>query len=99
MDGEGGNSEGCLKWGGGGMGVIKGSFQKHLKQGVGKGKSCSWGGGLKVSPPLTPPPPENFNHTPKKPVNRFLQDDASAGILSLQTSIEIKLCQSPRNGF
>ena len=31
----------------------------------------------------------------KKPVNRFLQDDASAGILSLQISIEIKLCQSP----
>ena len=45
-------------------GVIKGSFQKHLKQGVGKGKSCSYGGkgGLKVSPSL--PPPENFNHTP-----------------------------------
>ena len=28
---------GC--WGGGS------SFQKHLKTGVGKGKSCSWGGG------------------------------------------------------
>ena len=40
VDGEGGSSEGCLKWGGGG-GVIKGSFQKHLKTGVGKGKSCS----------------------------------------------------------
>ena len=26
-------SEGCLKWGGGG--VIKGSFQKHLKTGGG----------------------------------------------------------------
>ena len=34
-----GISEGCLKWGGGG--VIKGSLQKHKKQGVGKGKSCS----------------------------------------------------------
>ena len=44
MDGEGGCSEGCLKWGGEGRGVIKGSFQKHLKTGVGKGKSCSWGG-------------------------------------------------------
>ena len=39
-DGDGGSSEGCLKWGGGG-GVIKGSFQNILKQGVGKGKSCS----------------------------------------------------------
>ena len=28
VDGEGGSSEKCLKWGGG---VIKGSFQKHLK--------------------------------------------------------------------
>ena len=27
----------------------------------------------------------------KKPVNCFLQDDASAGIQSLQTSIEIRL--------
>ena len=25
----------CLKWGGGGWGVIKGSFQKHLKIGGG----------------------------------------------------------------
>ena len=28
VDGVGGSSEKCLKWGGGG--VIKGSFQKHL---------------------------------------------------------------------
>ena len=34
----GDSSEGCLKWGGG---VIKGSFQNILKQGVGNGKSCS----------------------------------------------------------
>ena len=34
MDGEGGSSERCLKWSGGG-GVIKGSFQKHLKTGDG----------------------------------------------------------------
>ena len=33
MDEEGGSSEGCLKWGCGG--VIKGSFQKHLKIGGG----------------------------------------------------------------
>ena len=31
VDGEGGSSERCLKWGGG---VIKGSFQKHLKTGA-----------------------------------------------------------------
>ena len=37
MDGVGDSSERCLKWGGG---VIKGSFQNILKQGVGKGKSC-----------------------------------------------------------
>ena len=35
VDGEGGSSEGCLKWGGGGWGVTKGSFQKHLKTGGG----------------------------------------------------------------
>ena len=31
----GGSSERCLKWGGGGWRVIKGSFQKHLKTGGG----------------------------------------------------------------
>ena len=41
VDGEGGSSERCLKWGGGRWGIIKGSFQKRLKTGVGKGKSCS----------------------------------------------------------
>ena len=35
VDGVGGSSERCLKWGGGGWGVIKGSFQKHLKTGGG----------------------------------------------------------------
>ena len=39
VDGERGSSEKFLKWGG--EGVIKGSFQNILKQGVGKGKSCS----------------------------------------------------------
>ena len=29
--GKGGSSKRCLKWGGGGGQVIKGSFQKHLK--------------------------------------------------------------------
>ena len=35
MDGEGGSSEGCLKWCGLGWGLIKGSFQKHLETGGG----------------------------------------------------------------
>ena len=39
------------------------------------------------------------NQRTKKPVNRFLQDGASAGIQSLQTSIVVKLCQTPWNGF
>ena len=38
------------------------------------------------------------NKQTKKPVNCFLQDDAGAGIQSLQTSIEIKLSQNPWNG-
>ena len=37
---EGGSSKRCLKLSGGG-GIVKGSFQNRLKQGVGKGKSCS----------------------------------------------------------
>ena len=60
IDGEGGSSEECLKWGGGGS--LRDLSKNILKQGVGKGKSCSeGGGGLKVSQPL--PPPKNFNHT------------------------------------
>ena len=39
------------------------------------------------------------NKQTEKPVNCFLQDDASAGIQSLQTSIEVKLCQNPWNGL
>ena len=35
------NSERCLKWGGVRWGIIKESFQKHFKMGVGKGKMCS----------------------------------------------------------
>ena len=44
---EGGSSEGCLKWGG----VIKGSFEKHLKTG---------GGGFKGV--TTPCPPILVTH-------------------------------------
>ena len=37
----GGSSEGCLKWGGGGGGSLRDLSKNILKQGVGKGKSCS----------------------------------------------------------
>ena len=56
-----GSSEECLKWGGGGWGSLMDLFKNILQQGVGKGKSCSQGGGLRVSPLLLSP--ENFNHT------------------------------------
>ena len=39
MDGEGGSSEGCLKWGCGGS--LRNLSKNVLKQGVGKGKSCT----------------------------------------------------------
>ena len=41
VDGEGVSSERCLKWGGGGWGVLRDLSKNILKQGVGKGKSCS----------------------------------------------------------
>ena len=42
VDGEGGSSERCLKWGGGGWGSLRNLLSKNiLKQGVGKGESCS----------------------------------------------------------
>ena len=44
VDGEGGSSEGCLKWGGKGH---QGIFPKNiLKQGVGKGKRFRRGRGF-----------------------------------------------------
>ena len=39
----GGSSEGCLKWGGGGS--LRDLSKNILKQGLGKGESCSKGGG------------------------------------------------------
>ena len=39
VDGEGGSSQRCLKWGGGGS--LRDLSKNFLKQGVGKGKSCS----------------------------------------------------------
>ena len=41
MDGEGGSSERCLKWGGGGGGSLRDLSKNFSKQGVGKDKSCS----------------------------------------------------------
>ena len=41
VDEEGGSSERCLKWGGRGGGSLRNLSQNSLKQGVGKGKSCS----------------------------------------------------------
>ena len=38
VDGEGVSSEGCLKWGGGGL--LRDLSKNILKLGVGKGKSC-----------------------------------------------------------
>ena len=38
VDGVGGTSERCLKWGGGGS--LRDLSKNILKQGVGKGKSC-----------------------------------------------------------
>ena len=41
VDREGGSREGCLKWGGGGEESLRDLSEYILKQGVGKGKSCS----------------------------------------------------------
>ena len=54
VDGEGGSSERCLKWGG--EGSLRDLSKNILKQGVGKGKLFRRGEGvLKVSPSLPPP--------------------------------------------
>ena len=39
VDGEGGSSERCLNWGGGGRGSLRDLSKNILKQGVDKGKS------------------------------------------------------------
>ena len=41
VDGEGGSTEGCLKWGGGGWGSLRNFSKNILKQGVGKGEISS----------------------------------------------------------
>ena len=60
VDGEGGNHEKFLKWGGGSGGSLRNLSKNILNWAVGKGKSCLYGVEvLKVSPPL-PPPPQKF---------------------------------------
>ena len=44
-------------------GSLRDLSKNILKQGVGKGKSCSYGGG-DFEGVTTPAPPENFNRTP-----------------------------------
>ena len=62
MDGEGGSSEKCLKWGGGGS--LRNLSKNILKQGVVKAKVVRIGEGFEsVTTPAPPPPQENFNHT------------------------------------
>ena len=63
VDGEGVSSERCLKWGGLGGGSLRDLSIIILKQGVGKGKSCSSGGGGFEGVTSPAPPSENFNHT------------------------------------
>ena len=60
VDEEGASSEGYLKWGG--EGSFRGLSKNILKQGVGKGKSCSYGGGgfESVTTPAPPPPPRKI---------------------------------------
>ena len=60
VDGEGGSSERCLKWGGG-VGVIRNLSKTFKNRGWVKVKVVRRGEGvLNVSPPL---PPKNFNYT------------------------------------
>ena len=45
-------------------GSLRDLSKNILKQGLGKGKSCSYGeGGFEGVTTPAPPPPENFNHT------------------------------------
>ena len=44
-------------------GSLRDLSKNILKQGVGKGKNCSWGGRAGFQAVTTHAPPENFNHT------------------------------------
>ena len=91
VDGEEGSSEKCLKWSGGG--VIKRSFQKHLKTGVGKDESCSSeGGGFEgATTPVPPPRKILIIHSPSRcnshatTGNWTINDAWGAGIKAVQT--------------
>ena len=64
VDGEGGSSERCLKWGGGGWGSLRDLFKNILKQGWVKTKVVRRGEGFEgVTTPA--PPPEIYNRTPR----------------------------------
>ena len=45
VDGEGGSIERCLKWGGGGWGLLRDLSENIIKQGVGKGVVVRMGEG------------------------------------------------------
>ena len=95
-----GSSERCLKWWVGVRGFIKGSFQKHLKTGVGKDKFFAGGGGLKVSPPL---PLRNFNRTQvhlKIPEHKVLSFSVRKEIIENDNSlVVISLSKVSENEF
>ena len=79
-------------WGGGGS--LRDYSKNVLKQGVGKGKSCSKGAGG-FEGVTTPAPPENFNHTPANPSYHIFKGKgwyninklSSDNILALRTLI------------
>ena len=61
VGGEGGSSEGCLKWGGGGWGSSRDLSKKSKNRGWVKAKVVCRGEGVWRC--HHPCPPENFNHT------------------------------------
>ena len=64
MDGEGGSSERCLKWDGGGWGSLRDLSKNILKQGWVKAEVVRKRRGvLKVLPPLPPPPRTILSYT------------------------------------
>ena len=63
VDGEGGSSEGCLKWGGGGGGLLGDLSENILKQGWVKAKVVHGRAG-EFEGVTTPALPEHFNRTP-----------------------------------
>ena len=72
VDGEGGSSEGCLKWGGGGWGSLRGLSKNILKTGWVKSKVVRRGEGFEGA--ITPASPlGEFNHILASPVKGGLK--------------------------